>query len=205
VLQVDTYAILGRPDWEADKLLKVADQNPNRAGAELVLEGYSIFDEGAEGLKKALDKGEVKTLLMAGSDYPQPDEAWSKAIEAATVVCWTSNWDETALAADLVLPLASFAEQDGTFVNVQGRLQRVKKALKPVNGRKPAVDAAVFTADALGASKDWTIQNWITAFKELKKHTNLLKDVSPLSLGPWGVLLEAEDEVPERAEETAAS
>lgn len=205
VLQVDTYAILGRPDWEADKLLKVADQNPNRAGAELVLEGYSIFDEGAEGLKKALDKGEVKTLLMAGSDYPQPDEAWSKAIEAATVVCWTSNWDETSLAADLVLPLASFAEQDGTFVNVQGRLQRVKKALKPVNGRKPAVDAAVFTADALGASKEWTIQNWITAFKELKKHTNLLKDVSPLSLGPWGVLLEAEDEVSERAEETAAS
>ncbi len=194
VLQVDTYAIMGRADWAKDKLLKVADRNPNRAGAELVLEGYSIFDEGAGGLQKALQKGEVKTLLMAGSDYPEPGDAWKAALTNATVVCWSSNWDETASAANLVLPLGSFAEQDGTFVNFQGRLQRVTKAIKPVNGRKPAVEAAAFTADALGASKEWTIRNWVSAFKQLKKHTNLLKDVAPLSLGPWGVLLEAEPE-----------
>ncbi len=206
VLQVDTYAIMGRADWAKDKLLKVADRNPNRAGAELVLEGYSIFDEGAEGLQKALNKGEVKTLLMAGTDYPQANDAWKKALGKATVVAWSSNWDVTAQAANLVLPLGSFAEQDGTFVNFQGRMQRINKAIKPINNRKPAVDAAAFTADALGAGKDWTIRNWVSAFNELKKHTNLLKDTKPLSLGPWGVLLEAEADAPAaEAQENAAS
>ena len=194
VLQVDTYAILGRPDWAGDDLLRVVDQNPNRAGAELVLEGYSIFDDGAAGLKRALDKGDVKTLLMVGSDYPNPDEDWIEALGKATVICFSSNWDASARSADLVLPLASFAEQDGTFVNIQGRMQRVNKALKPIEGRLPPVEAASLTAKACGASDDWTVKNWIRAFNALKEHTNLLHKVSALKLGPWGLMLDSDDD-----------
>ena len=194
VLQVDTYAIVGRPDWEKDRLLKVTDRNPNRSGAELVLEGYSIFDEGAPGLKKALREKSVKTLIMAGSDYPEPDPVWTQALSEATVVAFTSNWDASSEQADLVIPLASFAEQDGTFVNVKGRMQRVTRALRPMNGRKDAVEAATFAAEALGAGADWTMRNWITAFNELKRRTDLLKGISPLKLGPWGVLLASEED-----------
>ena len=198
VLQVDTYAILGRPDGESDGFLRVADQNPNRAGAELVLEGYSIFDEGAQLLKKGIDKGAVKTLLMVGTDYPSPDEAWLKSLQGVQIVAFATGWDETARAADLVLPLASYAEQDGTFVNQQGRMQRVNKALKPINNRKTEIEAATYVAEVLGAGKGWNIRNWTTAFNELKKHTDLLKDVKPLKLGPWGVVLES-DELPPAA------
>ena len=193
VLQVDTYAILGLPDWQGDELLRVADQNPNRAGAELVLEGYSIFDDGAQGLKKALTKGDVKTLVMVGSDYPTPDESWVEALSQATVVCFSSNWDASAKNADLVIPMASFAEQDGTFVNVSGRMQRVTKALKPIEGRLPAVEAASFTARACGAKDAWSVRNWIAAFNALKAHTDLLRDTSALKLGADGVLLESDD------------
>lgn len=202
VLQVDTYAILGLEDWEGDDLLRVPDQNPNHAGAELVLEGYSIFDEGPKLLRRGIEDGAVKTLFMIGSDYPSPDEAWLAALEKITVVAWTSNWDDSSRKADLVLPLASFAEQDGTFVNVDGRMQRVKQAIKPIGGRLPAVDAATFTASAVGAEKSWKIKNWVTAFNALKKHTNLLEDVRPLELSPWGVMLESDDEAPAPAPET---
>ncbi len=195
VLQVDTYAILGRPDGEGDQFLRVADRNPNRAGAELVLEGYSIFDEGAQLLKKGINKEAVKTLLMVGTDYPNPDEAWMKCLEKVEIVAFATGWDETARAADLVLPLASYAEQDGTFVNQQGRMQRINRALRPIKNRKTEIEAASFVADALGSGKAWNIKNWITAFQELKKHTDLLKDVKPLELGPWGVVLES-DELP---------
>lgn len=203
VLQVDTYAVLGRPDWEGDDFLRVADRNPNRGGAELVLEAYSIFDEGADLLKKALDAGTVKTLLMVGSDYPKPDASWLGALGKAKVVAFSANWDESALAADLVLPLASFAEQDGTFVNIQGRMQRIHRALKPIGSRLPAVEAAAFVAHALGA-KGWKLQNWVTAFNELKKRTDLLRDVSPLKLGAWGVTLESKEEVKEKEPEATA-
>ena len=199
VLQVDTYAILGRPDWLADQLLRVADQNPNRAGAELVLEGYSIFDDGAEGLKKALIKGDVKTLLMVGSDYPNPDEAWINALSQARVVCFSANWDATSKNADLVLPMASFAEQDGTFVNTAGRMQRVQRALKPIEGRLPTVEAATLTAKACGAAASWTIKSWTQAFNALKAHTDLLRDASALKLGLNGILLESDELLDEPA------
>jgi NADH-quinone oxidoreductase subunit G len=193
-LQVDSYAITGLPDWKGDNLLRAADQNPNRAGLELVLEAYSIFDEGPEGMMKALQSGAVKTLLMVGSEYPSPTPEWIAALEKAKIICLATNWDESSRAAQLVLPLASYAEQDGTFVNVQGRMQRINRAIQPIRGRKPAVEAAAFIATAIGAGGQWQINSWIAAFNRLKKHTNLLKNVNPLSIGAWGVPLEAESE-----------
>ncbi len=39
---------------------------------------------------------------------------------------------ETAQLANVVLPAASFAEKDGTFTNFEGRLNKVRKAIKPI-------------------------------------------------------------------------
>lgn len=44
---------------------------------------------------------------------------------------------ETAQLADVVLPAASFAEKDGTFSNTERRVQRVRKAIEPIEGCKP--------------------------------------------------------------------
>ncbi|MCK6546994.1 2Fe-2S iron-sulfur cluster-binding protein [Myxococcota bacterium] len=194
VVQVDTYAILGQPDGWHDQFLRVADQNPNRAGAELVLEAYSIFDEGPELLMKAIETGAVTTLIMVGTDYPNADDRWKAALDKArAIVAFSSNWDASAERADLVIPLASWAEQDGTFVNTQGRMQRIHRALMPIHGRKSAVEAAAFVADAVGAGPSWTLRTWTAAFNALKKHTNLLRDVKATELGAWGVALEAKD------------
>ena len=38
---------------------------------------------------------------------------------------------ETAMLADVVLPVASFAEKDGTFSNTERRVQRIRKAIEP--------------------------------------------------------------------------
>lgn len=44
---------------------------------------------------------------------------------------------ETAELAHVVLPGASFAEKDGTFTNSDRRVQRVRKAVEPIDGCKP--------------------------------------------------------------------
>lgn len=44
---------------------------------------------------------------------------------------------ETTEYADVVFPSASFAEVDGTFTNNAGNIQRVRKAIDPVNQSKP--------------------------------------------------------------------
>ncbi len=43
---------------------------------------------------------------------------------------------ETAQLADVVLPAASFAEKDGTFINTERRVQRIRQAIKPVGESK---------------------------------------------------------------------
>ncbi len=203
VLQVDTYAITGLPDGQGDDILRVADKNPNRAGLELVLEAYSIFDDGPEGLRKNLKSGKVKALVMVGTDVPKVDAEWLSLVSKAQVVALASNWDETARAATLVLPMASYAEQDGTFVNVDNHMQRIHRALQPIKGRKGTVESAAFMAAALGTGATWSIHNWVTAFNKLKKQTNLLRALTPESLGKWGVKLEAEKTSP--AQEPVAS
>jgi NADH-quinone oxidoreductase subunit G len=190
ILQVDNYAILGRPDWKGDELLKVDDQNPNRAGLELVLEAYSIYDEGAEALRKGILGGSVSSLIMVGSDYPSPNEEWAEALSKLQhLVVFASNWDDTSRKAEIVIPMASHVEQDGTFLNHTGRLQRVNEVIEPISGRKRAVEAAAFTAAALGAAKDWRIHTWRDAFFELKKRAIELKDLTPDAIGRLGVPL----------------
>lgn len=44
---------------------------------------------------------------------------------------------ETAELADVVLPAASFAEKDGTFSNTERKVQRIRKAVEPIEGTKP--------------------------------------------------------------------
>ncbi len=44
---------------------------------------------------------------------------------------------ETAELADVVLPASSFAEKDGTFINTERRVQRIRRALNPVGQSKP--------------------------------------------------------------------
>lgn len=44
---------------------------------------------------------------------------------------------DTTAFADVVLPAASFAEMDGTYTNNTGFVQRVRKAIDPINQSKP--------------------------------------------------------------------
>ena len=44
---------------------------------------------------------------------------------------------ETAKLADVVLPAVTFAEKEGTFTNTERRVQRVRKAIEPLENAKP--------------------------------------------------------------------
>ncbi|GAB4455322.1 MAG: NADH-quinone oxidoreductase subunit G [Armatimonadaceae bacterium] len=87
-----------------------------------------------EMLEGALD-GSIKMLYVMGSDpatrYQNPELA-RRALEAAEfVVVQDLFLTETAKYADVVLPAASFAERDGTVVNIEGREQKIRQAFPP--------------------------------------------------------------------------
>lgn len=80
-------------------------------------------------------RGRVKAVYIMGENTVVSDANASKtrsALKAAEfVVVQDIFLTETAQLADVVLPAASFAESDGTFVNTERRVQRVRKAVDP--------------------------------------------------------------------------
>jgi NADH-quinone oxidoreductase chain G len=103
-----------------------------------------------EMLKATLD-GELEALyVMAANpvmDHPIGDEALEKL---KFLVVQDLFLTETARLADVVLPAASFAETDGTFTNMAGRVQRLHKALRSPAEVKPHGQIIVDLARAMG-------------------------------------------------------
>jgi formate dehydrogenase major subunit len=88
----------------------------------------------------ALD-GRLKGLWIIGYDVAQTDPNLKKVHEALKQVEFLVVQDlflsETTKFAHLVLPGASFLEKDGTFTNLERRIQRIRKAVDPPNGILP--------------------------------------------------------------------
>jgi NADH-quinone oxidoreductase subunit G len=81
---------------------------------------------------------EIRALYMAGSFLPEHlkgREAELSQLDFLVVQELFEN--ETTAAADVVLPAASYAEQDGTFTNNDGFVQRVRQAIPPLHQSKP--------------------------------------------------------------------
>ncbi len=85
--------------------------------------------------------GRLKGLWIIGYDVAQTDPNLKRVHEALKHVEFLVVQDlflsETTKFAHLVLPGASFLEKDGTFTNLERRIQRIRKAVEPPNGILP--------------------------------------------------------------------
>ena len=63
---------------------------------------------------------------------------------------------ETARYADVVLPGASFAEKDGTYVNTERRIQLAKKAVDPPGGARSDLDIVIELSRRVGLRTPFT-------------------------------------------------
>ncbi len=102
----------------------------------------------------ALD-GRLKALWVIGEDIAQTDPNTHRveaAIDACELVISQDLFlSRTARRADVVFPAASFLEKDGTFVNFDRRVQRVRRAVSPPGDALPDFEIVNLMAGALGA------------------------------------------------------
>jgi NADH-quinone oxidoreductase subunit G len=78
------------------------------------------------------------------------------ALEAARViVALATHEGPVATRADVVLPVSSWAESDGTFVNAKGLAQESEKAIAPLGDSRPGWKVVTALARELGKSLAW--------------------------------------------------
>ncbi|TEU18241.1 MAG: NADH-quinone oxidoreductase subunit NuoG [Anaerolineales bacterium] len=127
------------------------DQVRKRLGKRWKAELPSEAGLGLDEMLKATLDGELEALyIMAANpvmDHPIGDEALEKA---KFLIVQDLFLTETARLADVVLPAASFAEADGTFTNMAGRVQRLHKALRLPAEVKPHGQIIVDLARVMG-------------------------------------------------------
>jgi len=119
--------LAARAPWEGDKILRHTDANPNRAGATAVALGARLGTVGE--LLTAASEGAVSAVLFLGVDVDVEPAALSALGRVADVVVVTPTAGVVSKQATVLLPAASWAESDGSFVNAKGMAQAYKRAL----------------------------------------------------------------------------
>jgi len=81
---------------------------------------------------------EIRALYLAGSFLPEHLKGREAALSQLDFLVVQELFEnETTATADVVLPAASYAEQDGTFTNNDGFVQRVRQSIPPLHQSKP--------------------------------------------------------------------
>jgi NADH-quinone oxidoreductase subunit G len=119
-----------------DDFLIRADKNPNTEG--LRLQGVPV--DGAVDELLAAAGGSLQALVVHRSDLTAWRDAATVRAALERVPCLVvldSDLRESAEFADVVLPLATYAESDGTFTNHARRVQRLRAAVAPPGDARP--------------------------------------------------------------------
>ena len=115
-------------------LARRRDLAPNGAGAELIGARRVGGDDGRGGLDAVAKHDGV--ILVLGDALADQDPSFGA--HASFYVYVGARGGPATEAAHFVLPATTFAEQEGTFTNFQGRVQRFWPALEPPGAARPA-------------------------------------------------------------------
>ena len=136
----------------SDDLLRRSDKTPNANGLKLLgIKPYS---------KETIDtlsSGKIKMLYILNDDiFRMPGaEEFIKNIE--TNVHQISIHNKYSENASIVLPTSTYAEINGTFVNYENRIQRLRPAVATLEEERIIGEFAMSRLDKFGAQNDrWT-------------------------------------------------
>jgi NADH-quinone oxidoreductase subunit G len=132
-----------------DSILRRQDPHPNNAGCAALGVTPAAGGNGVEGILDACLAGKVRVLHLTGPEVLTARHDTARVLDALRKVPFVvvhAHRNAPALTdlAHVVFADASHLEQQGTFVNAQGRVQRFAAAFPPAGRARPA--AAVLSA-----------------------------------------------------------
>ena len=166
-----------------------SDLHPNRAGVGAII-GKDAFSTVAKGLRRSLDAGDIDLLIVfAGFPHPDLEKKWIESIGKAKVrivfSLQSGSWCE---GADLLLPSTAPLEKEGSYLNQDGRLQRVRTLIAA--GQQPFPSELVrlqALLTHLGERPRSVSSSGV--FRELASSVEAFSDQSHSTLGESGCVL----------------
>ncbi|HEX6753927.1 MAG TPA: NADH-quinone oxidoreductase subunit NuoG [Solirubrobacterales bacterium] len=152
-------------------------------------ENVGRIGKATEEIRTALISGELKTLLLFGADPLRdfPDtEAWKNALAKADhVVCFSTFETATTAMADVVFPLETHAEKDGTVTHPDGRLQRVRPSASRPGDIRPSW--GVLAEISLTLGHDTGISSQPSAFAALTEAVPFYAGIADSDIAGRGI------------------
>lgn len=148
------FARFVKEDDKDDILIK-ADKTPNAWGAENT--GIKPGNNGLDfkGIIKEIEKGNIKALVVMEDNIAVIDKEYEDALRKLDLLIVLSvNKHETAKLANIILPASAYAEKNGTFVNFEGYVQRIRPAVVTTEMERSLEGMSMSRLDKFGTKYD---------------------------------------------------
>lgn len=152
--------------------------------AEKGFNTYEILDAAAKRNLKALWLVNVDPV----SDYPDQTLATSALLNVDFLVYQGVLENESMGYASVVLPMLAPAEQEGTYMNLENRVQRICRAMTGPAEAKP--DWGIFNEVALRANTEKSYFTALDVMEEIKESVHAFKEVNTKSIEDEGLLVQ---------------
>ena len=135
-----------------DDILRRSDKTPNSAGLKL-LGIKELSDETSE----LLNSGKIKLLYVLNDDVSRIKDSASvlKNIQSSIQqITFVNNYSSQA---NVIFPVSSYAEINGTFVNYMNKIQRLRPAVATLEQERLIGEFQLSRWDKMGSHNDrWT-------------------------------------------------
>ncbi len=113
----------------ADSLLHTPDRSPNAHGAMEVGSGNTNHGVSLAHLAERINSGSIKALYVLNEDLTTDASISTSLSKLETLIVHASNNNAMTAMAHVVFAASTYAESEGTFVNVQKRVQHFLPAI----------------------------------------------------------------------------
>ena len=138
---------------------------------------------GFSGILSAIAENKIKALYCIEDDIAELDQTYPEVLgKLELLIVHSSYFNKTAQLADIVLPASSFVEKNGTMVNINGRIQRIKPAVVTRTMERNFDNMSLSRLDKFGTEFDrWNKGNRVDA----KPSWMLIQSLANLMGAKW--------------------
>ncbi len=170
-----------------DTILRTDDGTPNAKGANLVGVASPTIGARVPAIVQGVQSGAIKVLVVSGENVAELGLSPADLSKLDHLIVLSAVTTPTTESASIVLPIATYAERPGTFINVQGRMQRFAAAFAPEGDAQPEYNVLSALLAELGAVEE--PNSFSELFERMVNEVAALKGVTWNGLSDVGWVL----------------